>query len=497
MKNKTLLSILLAVVMVVTMLPMMAFAAPRTVTAASTASITVEQAVPNDELSAYKVIDITYDAATNTLAYAWNSDFADYFAGSTSFNATAITVENFAKLADDSQELKDLLANLPQYIAARNIAPVKTETVAADGTATFADLAMGEYFIRPTSSTSVYQLMFQKLEPTVDGGVYVIDDNTFTAKKTEVTVTKTADKTSVTKNEKVTYTVSVDIPTYSDNATDKTFSVSDLMPDGLTLDPASITLTVDGVTVPASAYDITTTATAEYTYKITVSNDQYDAYWAANGGKKLVISYKATLNDDDTTEVNTVETNTVKFDYSFYPFVTDSHNHKEASVDVTTFEIKIDKYAKGDSNHKLADAHFDLYRTATRDEIDAGKAVKIPHTDIDGILLEADKVTDVNGVAEFKKYEANADKYDYYLVETKAPSGYNLLTEAIKVNFTDAEVEATAGIYTVEVENSDGFTLPQTGGIGTAIFTAVGIAIMGVAVVMLIVTKKKKSNSAN
>ena len=59
MKNKTLLSILLAVVMVVTMLPMMAFAAPRTVTAASTASITVEQAVPNDELSAYKVIDIT------------------------------------------------------------------------------------------------------------------------------------------------------------------------------------------------------------------------------------------------------------------------------------------------------------------------------------------------------------------------------------------------------------------------------------------------------
>ena len=160
-------------------------------------------------------------------------------------------------------------------------------------------------------------------------------------------------------------------------------------------------------------------------------------------------------------------------------------------------EIKIDKYAKGDSNHKLADAHFDLYRTATRDEIDAGLAVKIPHTDIDGILLEADKVTDVNGVAEFKKYEANADKYDYYLVETKAPSGYNLLTEAIKVNFTDAQVEATAGIYTVEVENSDGFTLPQTGGIGTAIFTAVGIAIMGVAVVMLIVTKKKKSNSAN
>ena len=89
MKKKTLLSIVLAVVMIVSMLQMMAFAAPRTVTAASTASITVEQAVPNDELSAYKVVDITYDAASNTLAYAWSSDFADYFAGATSFNATA------------------------------------------------------------------------------------------------------------------------------------------------------------------------------------------------------------------------------------------------------------------------------------------------------------------------------------------------------------------------------------------------------------------------
>ena len=106
-------------------------------------------------LSAYKVVDITYDATRKTLSHAWNSDFANYFAGTTSYNATAYTVEQFFALESDSDDLKTLLAQLPNYIIAESIAPVSTQTVAADKTATFADLAMGEYFIRPTSTTSV------------------------------------------------------------------------------------------------------------------------------------------------------------------------------------------------------------------------------------------------------------------------------------------------------------------------------------------------------
>ncbi|MGN0114932.1 MAG: hypothetical protein ACI396_06355, partial [Acutalibacteraceae bacterium] len=195
MKAKRLLTVLLAALLVLAISPMNIFAAERDVVAGSTASITVEYALENDELAAYKVVDITYNAGNNTLSYAFNSDFADYFAGTTSYNATAYTIDQFAALTSDSDELKALLAQLPNYIANRSISAVKTETVAADGTATFADLAMGEYFIRPTSTTSVYQLMLQKVEPTVTGGKYVIDDVTFTAKHEEVNVTKTADKT--------------------------------------------------------------------------------------------------------------------------------------------------------------------------------------------------------------------------------------------------------------------------------------------------------------
>lgn len=495
-KAKKLVTLILTALLVLSILPMNVFAAQSAVTGSSTASITINNAVENDVLAAYKVVDITYNATRKTLSHAWNSDFADYFSGTTPYNSTAYTVEQFDALNDDSDELKTLLAGLPSYIANKTtITHVDTQTVNAGGAATFANLAMGEYFIRPTSTTSVYQLMLQKVEPTVSGGAYVIDNVTFSAKHEEVSVDKSADKTSVTKNEKVTYTITVEIPTYASQAKDKSFSVSDLLPDGLTIDTDSIKVQIEGADVSAAAYTLDTTATDDYTFKLSVDTAQYTANWSDNGGKQLVITYTATLNDNDTTQVNTKEINTVTFDYSFYPYVENSHKQKTDTVDVTTFAIKIDKFVKDQEATKLAGAKFDLYRTATQAEIDAGTSVEIPHISIQGIKLEGDKVTDDNGAATFEKYEANGNKYDYYLVETQAPSGYNILDNAVQVNFTDTEVGATAGVYTVKVSNSSGIQLPITGGTGTVIFTIIGIALMVGAVVLFVVSRKKAKES--
>ena len=498
MKAKKLATLLFTIILVLGLLPMSAFAAQRDVVEGSTASITVRNAVENDVLAAYKVVDITYNAAKNTLSHKWNSLFDDYFSQKNSITNSAnraYTVDEFAAIKD-SAELKTLLAGLPNYIATnKSISPVDTQTVDADGTATFANLAMGEYFIRPTSTTSVYQLMLQKLEPTVSGGKYVIDDLTFGAKREEVSVDKAANKNSVTKKEKVTYTITVDIPTYASQAVDKSFYVSDLLPNGLTIDPASIKVQIDGTDVDTAAYTLDTTAVAEYTFKLSVSAEQYTDNWSANGGKQLVITYTATLNNNDTTAVNVKQTNTVTFDYSNYPYVENSHKQKTDTVDVTTFAIKIDKYVKNDEHAKLANAKFDLYRTATHAEVIAGSAVNIPYTNVNGIKLESDLVTDANGTATFAKYEANGTNYDYYLVETRAPSGYNILDNAVKVNFTDAEVEATAGVYTVKVPNSSGILLPITGGTGTVIFTIIGIALMVGAVVLFVVSRKKAKES--
>ena len=119
----------------------------------------------------------------------------------------------------------------------------------------------------------------------------------------------------------------------------------------------------------------------------------------------------------------------------------------------------------------------------------AGVTENIPHTTINGIKLESDVVTNDSGVATFEKYEANGTKYDYYLVETQAPHGYNILAKAVKVNFTD--VEATNGVYTVKVPNSSGITLPITGDEGIVIFTVIGIAFMGGAVILFVLFHKK------
>lgn len=485
MKSKKIAVLLLTLFLTMALSPMSVFAAKRPVSADSTASITVENAVENDTLVAYKIIDITYNEDNNNLTYAWNSDFASYFTGT--------TVEQFAALTEE--QLKKKLAGLPDYIIKNSIAPVDTQTVVANGTATFANLAMGEYFIRPTNTTSVYQLMLQKVEPTVDSTTkaYVIDNVTFNAKHEEATIVKTADKTSVTRNEKVNYTITVDIPTYGAEATDKSFYVSDLLPDGLTLDTASISAAINGTTVTDTDYTLDTTATDDYTFKFSVSTEQYTNSWSVNAGHKLVIKYSATLNNDDTTEVNVKEINTATFDYSNYPYVANSHGNKQDTAEVNTFAIKIDKFVTGHESQKLANAKFDLYRTATQAEIDANKSVTIPHTNIKGILLESGLTTGADGVATFEKYEANGENYDYYLVETRAPSGYNVLDNAVKVNFTDTDVETTAGVYTVKIPNSSGLTLPITGEEGIVFFSVIGIVLMGGAVLLFVLSRKKKS----
>ena len=490
MKTKKFAVLLFTLILALGLFPMGVFSASTPVTPTSTASITINNAVENDVLEAYKVVDITYDETSNHVSYVWNRNFANYFEGLTSYNTTAYTVEKFATLTEDSAELKYLLAGLPKYIANNNIAAAKTVTVTS-GTATFAGLAMGEYFIRPTNTTSVYQLMLQKIEPTAVSGTYKIDDVSFSAKHKEVTIDKTADKTSVTKNEKVAYTVAVDIPTYSAEATDKTIYVSDLLPDGLTIDTASINVKIGGTAVDKTAYTLDTTATKDYTFKLSVSTHQYTNSWTNQGGNKLVITYTATLNANATTEVNDKETNKATFDYSFYPYVENSHKQKTDAVDVTTFAIKIDKYVAGSPTTKLANAKFDLYRTATTEETNAGGIETIPHTNVQGIKLERDVVTDDNGSATFEKYEANGTKYDYYLVETQAPHGYNILANAVQVNFTDADVDATNGVYTVEVPNSSGITLPITGDEGIVIFTVIGIALMAGAVILFVLFHKK------
>ena len=94
----------------------------------------------------------------------------------------------------------------------------------------------------------------------------------------------------------------------------------------------------------------------------------------------------------------------------------------------------------------------------------------------------------------------------YYLTETKAPDGYNKLTEPVTViitAITDAENNTTDNNNvmdkadgnpltdkTLKVANLSGGLLPSTGGIGTTIFYVVGgVLVVGAAI--LLMTRKR------
>lgn len=76
----------------------------------------------------------------------------------------------------------------------------------------------------------------------------------------------------------------------------------------------------------------------------------------------------------------------------------------------------------------------------------------------------------------------------YYLVETKSPKGYNLSADPIPV-FATKTGDMTE--YAVNVPNSRGVFLPETGGPGTILMTALGSLLCAIAAAILLTGRKK------
>ena len=96
-----------------------------------------------------------------------------------------------------------------------------------------------------------------------------------------------------------------------------------------------------------------------------------------------------------------------------------------------------------------------------------------------------------------------AEGTDYKLVETEAPKGYAEIKDEIgfkvgKGTYAGAETEIQYnkedknGGYGQRIDNKK-ITIPQTGGIGTIIFTAIGLAIMASAIIAI---KKRQATEA-
>ena len=163
------------------------------------------------------------------------------------------------------------------------------------------------------------------------------------------------------------------------------------------------------------------------------------------------------------------------------------------------------------SNHVLEGAEFDLYYSATGDDLIA-LVEELPTYDgftaVSGVNYYRPATDAEKAEASFVSAKIVAGKacvwgirdgVAMYLEETQAPAGYNPLAERAHITALQSANNIpefdTNGLYIrggVEVENLAGAQLPQTGGIGTTLFYVLG-GIMVAAAVVVLVTKKRMS----
>ena len=116
------------------------------------------------------------------------------------------------------------------------------------------------------------------------------------------------------------------------------------------------------------------------------------------------------------------------------------------------------------------------------------------HAGFDGLPLKWYDDVNGNGKQDMDGTEptfADADiQRDYWVVETKAPSGYELVKDPIKVNVTlDTAADKT---WEATVENKKQSDLPFTGAKGTTLMVSIAIGAIALGTAAVVIDKKRR-----
>lgn len=304
--------------------------------------------------------------------------------------------------------------------------------------------------------------------------------------------------------------------------TQYTYVIHDEMSAGLTSNVRSnedVTIKVNDTTELDKKY-YTVTVDPENANKFTVEVDVLNAIKDGKmaKGNELYTYYTGILNKDAMVYDAGKQDNKAYLVYSNNPHGATTNSTPVKVVYDWTFKMGVKKVDGADGT-PLTDAKFVLSKNEglnlgaidadgqprnTENLIslikDSDDSYTVAPAGYDGpvvYVMTAGNIT-INGLDDATKY---------YLYETKAPAGYNRLTNAVRFEITATYKDAGANYdsvtamvnndkqlsVSVDVRNNKGSILPSTGGIGTTIFYVIGGGLMAVAAVLL-VTKKRMNN---
>ncbi len=437
--------------------------------------------------NAYRIMDAT--GSDNKVAYTINTDFTEFYNSlSIVSDGSALTDNKVYEYLNKNVKDPRFISALKQYIENNSISSTKLELVTDTNTFTAESLQYGYYVIIPSSGN--FSPNFTTLS-SAGQDIYL--------KGLEPDVNKTVDNedwTSAQIGDTVHFIVESMVPNMT-GYTEYYFKLTDTFTDGLTVNADSLNLSVKigGSSLTEGTHYTCTFDSTNST--ITIEMKDFITY-AQKANEIITFEYEAILNENALT--NSPTTNKANISYGNDP--DNLTNGTPDTVNVWTHDLTIKKVDATDSTTKLSGAEFQLYRgNSVADNSTPIGFVDLTNGNYRVATADDSKTTDTvvsptNGVITIKGLDADT----YQLVERKAPDGYNKLSAPISITITATSADSGTNVTVTgnnkTVENSSGTLLPETGGMGTIIFTLVGgIGVAGVIASFFISSKKKRKNN--